>query len=159
MTSPTTIWQDRIILGKRKEDASAIFLSAPSWDCDWYWGFGYLGNNSEHYHLSSYSKKDKCIKDSEGKYHVFTIDINKNMYDCLLEDYDLNPKIEQDLWTFCELVKTACTLKEAAEVLHRGGSNYTTNSVADIVKDTDKCNHINKVVLPAIFDEFIKTFG
>ena len=74
------------------------------------------------------------------------------MYDALSGDYDLNPLIAKDLWSFCELVKTAYTLKETAEVLGRGGSHYTTNVCADIVKNEDEVKRINEIVLPAIFD-------
>ena len=37
-------------------DNESIFLSPPSWDCGWYWGFGYLDNKNCHYHLSELSK-------------------------------------------------------------------------------------------------------
>lgn len=112
-----------------------IYLSKPSWDCDWYWGFGYLGNKNCHYHLSDYSK---------GR--------NINMYDALKADYNLNPNIENKLWTFCELVQTAYTLKKAAEVLGRGGSHYTTNPVMSFIKNETEVTRINKEVLPAIFN-------
>jgi len=76
-----------------------IYYSKPTWDCGWYWAFGYLGNQNCHYHLSGFA---------DGR--------NINMYDALKEDYDLNPKLENQLWEFCELVQTAYTLKKAAEV-------------------------------------------
>ena len=130
-----TKWTKKVFFGTRKEDGKKIYLSPPSWDCGWYWGFGYLGNRDEHYHLSGYQ---------DGR--------NINMYDALSGDYDLNPLIAKDVWSFCELVKTAYTLKETAEVLGRGGSHYTTNVCADIVKNEDEVKRINEIVLPAIFD-------
>ena len=134
--------ENRIKLGTRKSDNRAIFLTKPSWDCGWYWGFGYLGNRDEHYHLSGYA--------SEG----FSGNVrNINMYDALTADYDLNPKIKKHLWDFCELVKTAYTLKETAEVLGRGGSHYTSNPCASIIKNTDEVKRINEIVLPAIFEQ------
>ena len=33
-----------------------IYLTPPSWDCDWYWGFGYLGNKNCHYHIDGLNK-------------------------------------------------------------------------------------------------------
>ena len=152
MNVPKTIWKEKLFFGLRNEDNTRIYLSAPSWDCDWYWGFGYLGNKNEHYHLSSYANQTKCITDSEGKFSVFTEKRNKNMYDCLLEDYTLNPRIYSNLWTFCELSQTAYALKESAEVLQRGGSNYSTNPVKEIIKNPEEVARINNVVLPAIFD-------
>ena len=40
-------------------DGEKIYLSAPSWDCGWYWGFGYLGNNNCHYHVDGLKKEEK----------------------------------------------------------------------------------------------------
>jgi hypothetical protein len=128
--------KDKIKLGTRKSDNRVIYISRPKWDCGWYWGFGYIGNRDEHYHLSSYANAR-----------------NINMYDALLEDYDLNPKIKKHLWDFCELVKTAYVLKETAEVLGRGGSHYTKNVCASVIKNSDEVTRINEVVLPAIFEQ------
>jgi hypothetical protein len=140
----------KTVFGRRKSDGVKVYITSPSWDCGWYWSFGYLGNKDERYHLSGYV---------DGR--------NINMYDALLSDYDLNPKLlgEADkfgsysrLWTFCELAKTAYLLKETAEVLGRGGSHYSANPCKDIITNTGEVERINKVVLPAIFAEIEKLF-
>lgn len=116
-------------------DGEKIYLSAPSWDCGWYWGFGYLGNNNCHYHVEGVAK-------------------DKNLWDALREHFGETLTItdEADLWTFCELMQTFYTLKKSAEVLGRGGSHYTTNPVADVIKNEDEAKRINEKVMPAIFD-------
>ena len=116
-----------------------IYLSAPSWDCGWYWGFGYLGNNNCHYHLDGLMEDD-------------------NLYNGLRNHFgdSLRIKDEQDLWTFCELIKTFYTLKEVAEVFGRGGSHYTTNPIAELLIDKKKVDEINQIILPALFDEVAK---
>ena len=126
----------KVFFGTRKSDNTRIQISKPKWDCDWYWSFGYLGNRDEHYHLSGYA---------DGR--------NINIYDALEKDYDLNPKIKAKLWDFCELVKTAYVLKETAEVLGRGGSHYTKNVCASVIKNSTEVKRINEVVLPAIFEQ------
>jgi len=140
----------KTVFGRRKSDGVQVYITSPSWDCGWYWSFGYLGNKDEHYHLSGYA---------DGR--------NINMYDALLADYDLNPKLlgEVDkfgsysrLWTFCELAKTAYLLQETAEVLGRGGSHYSNNPLREVIKNTGEVERINKVVLPAIFAEIEKLF-
>ena len=133
-------WTKKYFFGKDKSGEN-IFITAPKWDCDWYWGFGYLGNRNSHYHLHGYAN---------GR--------NQNMYDCLLEDYELNPKIKTHLWTFCELAKTAYALKETAEVLGRGGSHYASNPVTGIIKNPKEVKRINEVVLPAIFNSINTIF-
>ncbi len=124
----------RVLLGE--VDGNNIWLSAPSWDCGWYWGFGYLGNRDCHYHI-----------DGLDKY--------KNMFDAIKEHFgeSLTIKDDKKLWTFCELIATFYALKETAEVLGRGGSHYTTNTCADIIKNKKEANRINDEVMPAIFHE------
>lgn len=65
---------------------------------------------------------------------------------------------DADTWTFCELIKTFYALKETAEVLGRGGSNYTKNPCAEIIKSKSETKRINEIVLPAIFDAIWKLF-
>ena len=89
-----------------------MYLSRPSFDCDWYWGFGYIGNRNCHYHLNGID---------EGK--------NINYFDAIKQHFGESFIIKDDkgIWTFAELVRTIYTLKETAEMFHRGGSHYTTN--------------------------------
>lgn len=147
-----------VFFGTRKSDGARIYLTKPTWDCGWYWSFGYLGNRNEHYHLDSYQSKDHFLKLEDGSFKILTEKRNKCMYDCLLEDYDLNPKIKENLWTFCELALTAYSLKEAAEVFNRGGSHMTKNPCCDIIKNHDMVEKINKEMLPAVFEEIEKLF-
>jgi hypothetical protein len=133
---------NNIFLGTRKSDNVRITLSSPSWDCSWYWGFGYLGNSREHYHLESYQN---------GR--------NISMYDALMKDYNLNPTIKKNLWVFCELVLSAYTLKDMAGLAHRGGSHMTTNPCKELLQDTALEDRINTVLLPAIFQKIEMLFG
>lgn len=128
-----TKWTEQFYIGTH--NGERIYLSPPSWDCGWYWGFGYLGNRNCHYHLSGVD---------EGK--------NINLYDALKQHFQDFQIDDKKLWTFCELVRSAYTLKEAAEVLGRGGSHYTTNPCADTIKSEAETARINEIVLPAIFD-------
>lgn len=112
-----------------------IYLSPPSWDCGWYWGFGYLGNKNCHYHV------DRLAKDC-------------NLYDGFIKHFGNTLTIRPShLWTFCELFKTFYILKETAEVLGRGGANYSNNPCKDIIVNKEEVERINKIVLPEIFKE------
>jgi hypothetical protein len=143
----TTKWEDKFVLGK--VDGRNIYLSAPSWDCSWYWGFGYLGNKDCHYHLSGLTENEWYDTEKEcWRSEKF------NLYDGIKKHFGdtLTITDEKDLWTFCELVSSAYKLKETAGVLGLGGSNYTTNPVTDIIKNEIETARINEKVLPAIFD-------
>lgn len=161
---------ERVFFGKRKDDKAMIYLSKPSWDCGWYWGFGYLGNHNEHYHLNAYQQKNHYLKLADGSHKLITEARNMSMYDALLADYDLNVSLLKDdlnvsllkeknafglypkLYVFCELALTAYALKEAAEVLGWGGSNMTTNPCAELIKNPQEVDRINHTVLPALFN-------
>ena len=115
-----------------------IYLSAPSWDCGWYWGFGYLGNNNCHYHVDGLRK-------------------DVNLYDGFKKHFGNSFVIkESDIWVFAELFQTFYSLRETAELLGRGGSHLTTNPCSEIIINKSETERINNVVLPAIFDEIYK---
>lgn len=128
----------QILLGYNNDEP--IYLSAPSWDCGWYWGFGYLGNKNCHYHVDGLNK---------GK--------NQNLYDAFIEHFGNTLTVRRSqLWTLCELFKTFYALKQTAEVLGRGGSHYTNNPCKDVIINIDEVARINNVVLPQIFEEIYK---
>jgi len=139
-----------VLIGIR--DGQKIYLSPPSWDCGWYWGFGYLGNNNCHYHVDGlttheWHDTEKACFQSE----------RLNLFDGFRKHFGDSFKItDGDLWTLCELFQTFYTLKTTAEVLGRGGSHYTTNPCADLIKNVDETTRINEVVLPQVFEEIYK---
>lgn len=142
--SPTTIWDKNVYFGKRKTDNKNIWLSKPEWNCDWYWGFGYLENQHEHYHLDGYEQPP----------NEWGVKRNINMHDALKEDYVLAPKIHKNLWLFCELSLTIYSFRTIAEVYCRGGSNYTTSKdIKPIVQNLSEWKRINTVILPQLFDK------
>lgn len=132
-------------------DGVKHYLEAPHWDCDWYWGFGYIHtftNNtrpqlsrdiSSHYHFDSFAK------DSNGRSCCFYDGIKEVLTDLVLND--------KELWTLCELMKTFYTMREYADLLNRGGAHYTENPCKDLIKATKEEKRINEIVLPKIFDE------
>ena len=138
-TMYSTKWTERRYLGKRKEDGKRVYIAAPTWDCNWYWSFGYLQATGEHFHLRNYG--------------------NISWRDALERDYILNVKLRGDsLWKFYELAKTAYKLKEAAEILGFGCSHVTDNPLAEVIKNKAEVDRINQIVLPQIFDAINELF-
>lgn len=118
-------------------DGRGIALRRPSWDCDWYWGFGYLGNWDCHFHLNGLESMDsECYR--------------KNLFDQLKVFFGDSLTIKDDklLWKFCEIVTTIYTLREAAEVFYRGGSNYSSNPDKPSLVNKDYTQHINETLIP-----------
>jgi hypothetical protein len=133
--------KDKVFFGVDKF-GDRINLTRPSYDCKWYWSFGYLGNKDCHYHLSGYQN---------GR--------NINMYDALVSDYVLADHIVANLWSFCEQALAIYTLKDAAEVLYRGGANMTTNPLRDIIKAHNGDDMLNQKLLPILLQKFWDDFG
>ena len=123
-----------------KIDGENHYLRKPSWDCGWYWAVGYMGNKNCHYHMDGFAREH-----------------NMHLRDALMETFGESLTIgPRGLWTFTELMYTAYSLKEAAEVLGRGGSHTAKNPCADTIRNISEAERINSKVLPAIFDEMWK---
>lgn len=121
-------------------DGERIYLSRPSFDCNWYWGFGYLGNRNCHYHL-----------DGIGKHE------NINFHDALLKHFGDSFIVKgADLWKFAEIVLTIYKLKSAAQMFHLGGSHMTTNPGAAMLKKTEWETELNEILIPAQILELYK---
>jgi len=111
----------KILLGRCKETKEPIYLTKHNWDCGWYWGFGYLGNNNCHFHFSSYL--EKVIGDS--------------LFD--------NPLLsDNEWWVVLDLFKQAYTLREAAATYRYGGYLSHRAGLTDTIRDEEMCTRINK---------------
>ena len=122
-----------------------LFLVAPSWDCGWYWGFGYI----ETYTNNSHPERSKDIASHSHFDSLFGN--NCNLYDGfkrIIKDSTLS---DSELWQLCDYMKTFYCLNETAEVLKRGSSHYSERAKLDIVKDEAYAERINKVILPELF--------
>jgi hypothetical protein len=111
-----------------------VLLRRPSFDCEWYWGLGYLGNSETHYHVDGV--------ESDQYKHLFDR-IKLHFGDSLTITDD------KDLWTFCEIMISLYTLKATAELLYRGGSHTTTNPDKELLKNEEMYLHFVKVLIPA----------
>lgn len=114
-------------------DSGLVYLDKHSWDCDWYWGFGYVGNNRCHFHM------DSLIK---GVYDVDKIFLHTN--------------IKQDQWwVIRDLFMQAYALKEAAGVYQHGGHQTHRAGLTDILKNKDMADKLNadlKIVLDTVWN-------
>ena len=104
-------------------DSEPIYLSKHSWDCGWYWGFGYLGNKDCHYHFDS-------LLDG----HHFKIE----------EVFSSTKLTQNNWWQLLELFKQTYNLQEAYETYYRGGAHITTCRKMGISKNTRRAAAISK---------------
>ena len=106
-----------------KLDGEKVWLAPPSWDCEWYWGYGYIENNHLHSHFAE-------------------LDTNDNLFNAIQKRFDGTFSLQgSNLWVFCELMQTFYYLKEIVEVYSRGGNYYTSineNLLPKIFIEIDK---------------------
>lgn len=141
-----------IKIGESTDLDGCVYIERPSWDCGWYWGFGYLER-------WNYRKQD-----IDFHTHIDTkFSTNKhgrpcNWFDGMKDILDKGDvfKSDHDCWKFLEIVKTIYGLKETAEVLGRGGSHYAKNPCAELIMNHDEVRRINCKVIPALIDEMYK---
>lgn len=126
----------KVLLGSNPIEGE-MYLTKPKWECDWYWSFGWIGNNNLLINL-----------DKLG---------SSNIYDNIKE-FIPNVKLsDTNLWKFCELAESIYTLKKSAELFHRGGSHIVYNAkYKEIMQNKEWCEHINYVIIPALIDELYK---
>ena len=137
-----TIW----LLGKRREDGRNVYLEEPSWDCGWYWGFGFLqtytNNNAPHLAKDIYSHSHfdrQILKDAS------------NAYDNFKNYFEETPLTDDEIWKLCDYMTTFYKLKETAE-LFRYGYSLTKCAKIDELKQTGIEEDINKIYLPKLFE-------
>jgi len=120
------------LLGRRAEDNKKVYLEAGSWDCDWYWGFGYMEvynkpktDINEHYHFESLLKGSCGLDGIEKHFKSFVLD-------------------EKEIWVLADLMSSYYSLREVAEVYYQGGSHYTDTSKSLSLKDLKMYERLTK---------------
>lgn len=158
------------LLGKDK-DGIKYWLIEPSWDCGWYWGFGYVETYNKggkvdpskctdidsHQHIDSSFMGQMEEYDFDKKCSVKT-DYVYNIYDAPLLFKTTFTKDEG--WKLSELFKEFYLLREMADYCNKEpivGCNCTT---VDEVNNNESVKgwyeEINNVMIPKITNEILK---
>ena len=99
-----------------------IYIDKHSFDCGWYWGFGYIGNAHCHTHFDRTFLKDSDV--------------------LMPSEMFIRPKhTDAQWWEILDLFKQAYALKSVAEVYKYGG-HYTSDTIHTITSD-QKAEMIN----------------
>jgi len=119
----------RVYLGRMRKCADnwlsgeAVYLTKHSWDCGWYWGFGYIGNSRTHTHFDS-----TFLQDSKTASEMFE---STNISDA-------------DWWVIRDLFVQAYALAKAAEVYQYGGHQTTRTGITGMIVDHARASSINE---------------
>ena len=137
------------------EDGHNFWLEEPTWDCGWYWGFGYVETYTiqSHQHYDGlcfkkyeyYDHKKGCFQQGE---YIHKLSDRPDVVACSL--------IEREQWILSDLMKMAYTLKKTAELYRQGNAYLTTHDLVPQLKRLDREKEINEIELPAIFAQMKK---
>ena len=119
-------------------NGETVYLEKHSWDCDWYWAFGYLNTADMHFHFSSMvpNQSDRNeIKFDLGFDEPYTV--------------KLDPRLNG--WELMELFSQAYALKEYYEMFYRGGCGISVSDIG-IKKDLKRAEML-KTEIGALLDE------
>ena len=129
--------KEMFLLGKNTNN-ERVYLEKASWDCGWYWGFGYLETLNSHTHFDTEILRNEehiCAYDKFKKYFVET---------CLSDN---------EIWQLCDYMYSFYTLRESAELFGYGYSHQTEKAKIDEIKNTELVDKINKEMLPKLFEK------
>ena len=133
------------------EDGINYWLEEPSWDCGWYWGFGYV----ETYYKNKLPSQAADI-DSHQHFDGLFLDgpeCGKEMFKKFFKE---TPLTDDEIWELTDYMKTFYTLKSVAELFKHGYSWQTGRAKIDSLENKEQEDLVNKVWLPEVFERIKK---
>ena len=127
------------------ENETLYWLEQATWDCDWYWGGGYV----ETYTNNNFPSMSRDVKSHSHFDHMF-FKGNKHGFDMFKEFFVETPFTDKEIWQICELMKSFYIAQRYSDMLYVGGAHYTTNPARETIMNEAEYNRINKVVIPEI---------
>lgn len=140
------------LLGKDK-DGINYWLEEPSWDCGWYYGFGFV----ETY---THNTRPDLARDIDSHQHFDSLFLNgpKCSKDMFKEFFAETPLSDDEIWELVDYMKTFYTLKSVAELFKHGYSWQTSKAKIDRLQSDEQNDLVNKVWLPEVFKRIEKLF-
>lgn len=161
----TTAFGKTIYLLGQDSEGVNFWLESPKWDCNWYWGFGYVetytNNNNpsiardinSHQHINSsfvgsseyYDREKGCSRKGEYIHNIYdSKELSKTTF------------TDKEGWKLSELFKQFYLLKEMASFTHKTPSAGLTTSPVDHGDLSAMHEEINKVMIPKITAEICR---
>ena len=145
--------KDIYLLGK-DANGTLYWLEQATWDCQWYWGGGYV----ETYTNNQHPERARDI-DSHQHFDSLFFKGNKDGYTAFYELFTDTPFTNNEVWKILELMLSFYIIREYSDTIHRGGAHYTSNPASGVIKSEDEYKRINEKVIPAIMNELYKILG
>ena len=133
------------------KDGETYYLEKASWDCDWYWGFGYV----KAYH-------GKCTSDKawRGHQHFDTLFLGTGKcVEGFKSFFDETPLTDREIWTLLELMQSFYIARRYSDMLCVHSAHITVNPAKDSIVNDAEYERINKEMIPAICEQVYKLLG
>jgi hypothetical protein len=140
----TMAFNKKVFLLGAGEDGTKYWLEEASWDCGWYWGFGYIvtyTRNNDPAHskdISSHQHADHFMSEYFTEF---------NGSKPVLKDQTFS---EKEGWELSELLEQYYTLQKTAEYFKNGKAHCANTTIPDYEKP-ELVKEINEVRMPVIF--------
>ena len=135
--------RERFLLGIRKEDNKKVYLAKANWDCDWYWGFGYVNTFDRH--------------DTYDHYHFDGLFLKGRIFESF-KDYFADTTLDDDeIWALLGYMKEFYIMQKYAELMQYG--NYITSRAVSVLEEKNKTKNkeeaerINKILIPELLEK------
>lgn len=148
--------KDIYLLGA-DNDGIQYWLEAASWDCEWYWGFGYVETYTN-------NKDPEKARDTNSHQHFKGLFLDRGISP---EDFKKvlpnTPLSDDEIWALYGYMKQFYTMGEYADLLHAG--NHITSKAKSIEEEKNEEDNkreyerINKILLPELFEKIYKLLG
>lgn len=131
------------------KDGETYYLEEAHWDCNWYWGLGYV---------ESYKGRGTSDRSWTGHSHFDYLFLKPAKFVDGFRDFfnDNTPLSNEEIWKLLELMKSAYLARNYSDMLYTGGANYTENPCKETIKNEAEYKRINEEVIPAIMKEVYK---
>lgn len=136
--------KDIYLLGA-DENGTKHWLEAPSWDCGWYWGFGYIETYTNNRSPST-SRDIASHQHADNFMSKWFIEWNGSKP--ILTEQTFS---EKEGWELSELFKQFYFLKEVAENFAKGKCNCADTTAPNWAKP-ELTKEINEVILPQVME-------
>ena len=150
MKKQTTIaFKKKIYLLGADAEGTKYWLEAPSWDCDWYWGFGYV----ETYTNNNYPNRSRDINSHQHFDGLFLNNSTVSAFDAFKAFFKETTLDQKEIHLLIDYMSSFYKLKDVAKTLGVGYSHMTEKAKLSEVQSTETSKEINEKILPAIFKQ------
>lgn len=130
------------------QDGQFYWLEQATWDCDWYWGLGYVETYTR-------SESPERSRDINSHSHFDSMFFKKTALcnEVFADFFTDTPLSKKEMWKLLELMRAAYIARAYSDMLHTGGAHISQNPAKETIENQEEYTRINHEVIPALMAE------